>query len=228
MDEMDKKDALDTFVLLRVEGLKKFTKVLVVLLIICLLVNTLRVVFFVLQLNLLYSLPVAMEDAVANRTRLAIASVLMTFSFLVGFVLFFIWIYKASWLSREISPHGVSFSPGWAVAWFFIPLANLIMPFFVLNELWKVSVDPVNWPKRPGNKLLLICWLVILFSPILGLIGMRKVISPISVENLRTGTWFFIIKGIIDNILIILFMVFVVKVSNNLKMNFTKVMTGVF
>ncbi|MGI8542434.1 MAG: DUF4328 domain-containing protein, partial [Aridibacter sp.] len=33
------------------------------------------------------------------------------------------------------------FSPGWAVGWWFVPLANLVKPFQVVRELWNES-DP--------------------------------------------------------------------------------------
>lgn len=32
-----------------------------------------------------------------------------------------------------------SYTPGWAVGWWFIPLANLVVPYRVLRELWRAS-----------------------------------------------------------------------------------------
>jgi hypothetical protein len=60
-------------------------------------------------------------------------------------VIFLVWVNRAykNLIAFDISP--LEFSPGWAVGWWFIPFANLWVPFKVMRELWNASnpdVDP--------------------------------------------------------------------------------------
>jgi hypothetical protein len=52
-----------------------------------------------------------------------------------------IWEYRAFKNLPALKSNYTEFSPGWAVGWWFIPLANLIKPFQAVRELWNES-DP--------------------------------------------------------------------------------------
>jgi len=55
---------------------------------------------------------------------------------LVALICFFVWIARATAAVR--ATQGTSaYSPGWAVGWWFIPLANFIVPFFTVRDVWK-------------------------------------------------------------------------------------------
>jgi hypothetical protein len=56
-------------------------------------------------------------------------------------VFFLVWEYRAFSNLSALKARNVEFSPGWAVGWWFIPLANLIKPFQAVRELWNES-DP--------------------------------------------------------------------------------------
>lgn len=49
------------------------------------------------------------------------------------------WVYRAHANCRMWSAPLFDFSSGMAVAWFFIPIANLLVPLFVLQEIWRAS-----------------------------------------------------------------------------------------
>ena len=58
-------------------------------------------------------------------------------------VCFLIWLYRASDNLRAINPHGpIEYSPGWAVGSFFIPIANLFIPYRAVKEIWQKSGPP--------------------------------------------------------------------------------------
>ena len=57
-----------------------------------------------------------------------------------------IWIYRASSNARALDPAPGRISPGWAVAWYFIPIASLWMPFRAMKQMWNTS-------HRPGDSL---------------------------------------------------------------------------
>lgn len=65
---------------------------------------------------------------------------------IAAIILFAIWTHR---VYRNLPALGVErprFTPAWAVAWLFIPLANLVAPYFVFVEIWRGSL-----PKSPAE-----------------------------------------------------------------------------
>jgi hypothetical protein len=54
-------------------------------------------------------------------------------------ITFLRWIYRSNNNLRALSGESMTFTPGWSVGWYFIPIANLWKPYQVMNEIWKVS-----------------------------------------------------------------------------------------
>ena len=48
------------------------------------------------------------------------------------------WIYRAHANLRD-SGHHLTISPGWAVGWYFVPIASLFKPLEAMRELWSLS-----------------------------------------------------------------------------------------
>ena len=65
--------------------------------------------------------------------------------FIATGVLWCIWQYRAQGNAIEITGDGLQFTPGWAVGWWFIPVANLFKPFQAVRELWKASHGGDAW-----------------------------------------------------------------------------------
>jgi hypothetical protein len=61
--------------------------------------------------------------------------------FIATIVAFLIWLNRAHKNLLALRPTYLRFSSGWAVAWWFIPFANLVKPFQVVREVWAES-DP--------------------------------------------------------------------------------------
>jgi len=58
---------------------------------------------------------------------------------IIEFVLFLAWVYLASRNLPALGATGLRYRPGWSVGWFFVPFANLFMPYLVMKELWQAS-----------------------------------------------------------------------------------------
>ncbi len=67
---------------------------------------------------------------------------------LVTIVLFVIWCYRANANARALGATGMTYTPGWSVGWWFIPFANLIVPYFVVKEFYKAGKNPSNWQTK--------------------------------------------------------------------------------
>jgi hypothetical protein len=63
-------------------------------------------------------------------------------AYLVVGVLFLKWTYRVVANARLIDP-AMPFRPGWAVIWYFIPVATLWKPFESLAAAWRVSRGPI-------------------------------------------------------------------------------------
>lgn len=75
-----------------------------------------------------------------------------TVTFFVSIVCVGRWIYRAHANLADAGVDGLGVTPGWAVGWYFVPLANLVMPFQAMRELWTAShaeLDPFSSP-APG------------------------------------------------------------------------------
>jgi len=83
------------------------------------------------------------------------------------------WIYLADNNARALGAEDLSGSPGWAVGWFFVPLANLIMPYTTVRDMWKASVNPKDWQAENGESLVILWWACWLISQISGTIAFR-------------------------------------------------------
>ena len=72
---------------------------------------------------------------------------LVTFAYLINLpivigciILVAMWLYRAHASLREMG-FETEVSPGWAVGWYFIPLANLVMPYKSMKDLWNTSLS---------------------------------------------------------------------------------------
>ena len=50
------------------------------------------------------------------------------------------------------------FAPGWAVGWYFVPIAWFWKPYQAMREIWRASVNPSNWRGAPVSPLLRWWW----------------------------------------------------------------------
>jgi hypothetical protein len=69
---------------------------------------------------------------------------------LVLWILLMIWGSQAHRSLSRFGPARTSWSPGWAVGGWFIPLANAVIPRLVFNEIERVA-DPDNGPPPIGD-----------------------------------------------------------------------------
>ncbi|WP_374409285.1 DUF4328 domain-containing protein [Pelagerythrobacter sp.] len=74
------------------------------------------------------------------------------------------WIHRAHANLAAADLHGLDYTPGWAVGWYFVPIANLFKPFQAMRELWNASHGALGDYKHPAPGLLWVWWLTWIFS----------------------------------------------------------------
>jgi len=77
------------------------------------------------------------EDAASIGDLVAIPALL---ALIACFILVGRWIYRANANAHRLSAD-MTISPGWAVGWFFVPVANLVMPYQAMKEAWRESQE---------------------------------------------------------------------------------------
>ncbi len=81
---------------------------------------------------------VANIDLMASVTRLASLAM-----YVVSGILFLKWTYRIVANARLLNPT-MKATPGWAIGWYFVPIAFLWKPFGYFKEAWGVSHNPAS------------------------------------------------------------------------------------
>ena len=74
----------------------------------------------------------------AGSASLAFAASVYLLALLACSILVGMWIYRTNANAHSFGGE-MSITPGWSVGWFFIPFANLVMPYTAVHETWQVS-----------------------------------------------------------------------------------------
>jgi len=84
-------------------------------------------------------------------------------------VLFIIWQFRAAKNNEALARPGARFGPGWSIGAWFIPIANLVIPVMIMQDLWRGATpstprgDP-RWRSARGSWLVGIWWTAWLLS----------------------------------------------------------------
>ena len=76
-------------------------------------------------------------------------------------VAFCLWTHRVYRNLPALGARGLRYTPGWAVGWLFVPLANLVIPLLVFSEIWNNSMPirpDATRGKRRRISLLLVGW----------------------------------------------------------------------
>ena len=93
--------------------------------------------------------------------------ILLTAQFILLIASFFAvgaWIYRAHGNLSTADFPSLEYSPGWAIAWYAIPIANWFKPFQAMRELWFASHGAVADYEQSAPPLLWAWWISWLFS----------------------------------------------------------------
>ena len=58
---------------------------------------------------------------------------------LIAVIMFLMWTYRVVYNAQVIAKRKMEISPGWAVGWYFIPIANFWMPLQAMRQAWRAS-----------------------------------------------------------------------------------------
>jgi hypothetical protein len=113
-----------------------------------------------------------MRAAEGSDLRQGIVALVQAVIMIVGGIAILMWIFRANKNARALGAD-LEVSAGWAVGWYFIPIANLWKPYQAMKEIWQASVNPRYWRAQNRSALLPWWWLFWLASNIASNVAFR-------------------------------------------------------
>ncbi len=78
---------------------------------------------------------------------------------IVTIVLYCKWVYRIANNALSFKPTEFTETPGWVVGWYFIPFANIFVPYIQIKKIYKISKNPTNWQNEKSSSKMLWWWL---------------------------------------------------------------------
>ncbi|MFD3555945.1 DUF4328 domain-containing protein [Streptomyces goshikiensis] len=131
-------------------------------------------------------------------------------------VVFIIWFHRVRCNGQVFRPDGFSRSAGWAIGAWFIPIANLFLPYRTARETWEASTPyaPDGSAHRQVSVAPVIAWwLVFTASEILDRIAAKQHVSAETPEAIRDASAFSSVADLTTVVAAVLAVVFVRKLT---------------
>jgi hypothetical protein len=129
----------------------------------------------------------------------ALAGLIYLPLFVITVVFYCLWISQANKNARALGAQGMEFTPGWAVGWWFVPIANLVKPYQAVSEVYKASdpeAKPGSWQFGDMPSLFGLWWAAWIIGNILSNIETRMVFSS-DPDIVFMGAWLGVVANLI-------------------------------
>jgi hypothetical protein len=139
-------------------------------------------------------------EAAASDSRQALLGGLYFLVFLITGIMFLRWTYLSNRNARALGASGMQFTPGWAVGWYFIPVAHLWKPYQAFKETFKASHPDFveDWREAPHPTILPLWWTLWIMASFVGQAVLRTTLRAETVEQLLASSWLTFISDSLD------------------------------
>jgi hypothetical protein len=110
---------------------------------------------------------------------------------LAVFVVLIVYLYRASKNIELWDRSRRTWGPGWAIGGWFIPVANFVIPFLVVRDIWQRTPEPRDGSRR-GSGILVFWW--VLFA--VGVVAAQIDVSPDTIDEFRAQDWIHIVGAL--------------------------------
>ena len=138
----------------------------------------------------------AAGDPIAALGAASIPMTLWSVAAAAGVVLLIIWMFRSYRLAEQRGPTGTTWSAGWAIGGWLIPLAGIVIPKLVMNEIDRLSnpasgPDPIGdrWKGLPTQMLGHWWWALTIASTVVVVLGLGTVAEQIDSFTLVEQTY---------------------------------------
>ena len=155
-----------------------------------------------------------MAAAEANDLRQMIIAVPYLIVLVLAFIFVGRWIYFSAKNVRAFGATGLTIRPGWAVGWYFIPIANLWKPYQAMKEIWQASSEPLDWQFRPVPGLMPAWWTLWIVSNIADRITFRLANDAVTIDQFKFATALSIGSGCVNIALSAVFVTLISRITD--------------
>jgi hypothetical protein len=119
----------------------------------------------------------------------------------VAGILWLRWLHAAYGALREVGSGYTTFTPGWAVGYWFVPLVNLVRPYQIVRELWQRSESANALDALPGQTPNLVSgwWGLWLVAALGGRVAASQQMGAATLPDLTSAT---MVQLVIDAIVL--------------------------
>ena len=133
---------------------------------------------------------VTIAEALRSDDRVTAAGITAIVVLIVTGIVWVVWQYRSQANLRAVGRPNLTYTPGWAAGWWFVPFANLVMPFKTVRELWKASGRERDWIGTATWPVLGWWWAAWIAQAIAGRIAARMVDTAESVASATSASRF--------------------------------------
>lgn len=123
------------------------------------------------------------------------------------------WIHRANWNARALGAQNLEFTPGWSIGWYFVPLLNLWKPYHAMQEIWKASHKPADWPSQAIPAVLGLWWFLWIAQSILGNASFRMAMRAKEVDDLLAANMVTLLSDVATIPLCLVFLMLLSRVQ---------------
>jgi len=134
------------------------------------------------------------ETVLPSDALVGIMGIVQFVLFLILGITFLRWIHRTNKNLHTLSSRTMIFSPGWAIGWYFIPIANLWKPYQAMKEIWEVS----HREKNANHTLLKWWWFLWIVSTVLGRIAFKLIMKAEDTEGYIASAAAYIVSDGMD------------------------------
>jgi hypothetical protein len=138
--------------------------------------------------------PIPAPTAEAGDARQHVVEIISIGPELLAAIIFLLWVYRASRNAHALCHEKLEFTPGWSLGWFFIPLANLFMPYRAMAEIWRASNRDVHSDYRKSwvSPLLGVWWAAFILSGVIHYSGWQIIRGTFRLSQLERFEYFWL------------------------------------
>ena len=154
-----------------------------------------------------------MEAAESNDLRQVVIAVPLLVVLITTFVFVGRWIYFSAKNLRAFGATGLTIRPGWAVGWYFVPIANLWKPYQAMKEIWQASSEPMDWQNQRVSGLMPAWWALWIISNVADRATFRLANDATTLDDFQFAATVSIASGCINIALSVVFLTLIIRIT---------------
>lgn len=124
------------------------------------------------------SRPAALQDALVLDRFVRFLGVGQLVILVITGILFLTWVHRANENTRRLGAMDLEYTPRQAVGCYFVPIANLALPYQAMKEIWNASVSPTDWQSMKGHPIVRSWWGLFLASNVISVVLLASRSQP--------------------------------------------------